>query len=251
MKKLYISFLLLFINLIAFATNFSVAPTRFELKVDKVTTNEVYLTNNTNKPLRIETYLESDKTFGENYNLNSNITIFPKVVTIKPAGKQIVRFRVKPGTNLKDGEHKSYIVFKEVPLEIKNIGEKNTLVGETSPNIVILAELGISVYGISGNETLKGDIENLKLNYKENTLGIKFDSISTGNTSFKYKYVVEDEKGKILSQGKAGNSLRNGKTNIGIALTKTDNYKGKNIKVKILDQKNNILEEKKIKISSL
>ena len=249
MKKLYISFLLLFINLITFATNFSVAPTRFELKLNKSITDEVYIMNNTKKQLRIETYLESDKAFGENYNLNSNIVIFPKVVTIKPAGEQIIRFRVKPGTNLKDGEYKSYIVFKEVPLEIKSIGNKNN--NSTSSNITIITELGISIYGITGQEILKGYVENFKLTYKDKVLGIKFDSISTGNTSFKYKYIVEDEKGKILSQGRAGNSLRNGKTNIGITLTKTENFKGKNIKVKILDQNNNLLKEKNIKINSL
>lgn len=248
MKKLYICFLIFIINLMAFGTNFSVAPTRFELKIDKISTNEVFVTNNTKKPLRIETHIENDKDFGEEFNLSSNITIFPKVVTIKPAGKQVIRFRVKPGVDLKNGEYKSYIVFKEIPLEIKNTGEKNSN-GSTSTNLTILTELGISVYGISGEEVLKGKIENFKLDYKDKALCIKFDSISTGNTSFKYKYKIEDEKGKILSAGRAGNSLRNGKTNIVFCLTKTENLRGKNIKVKLLDQSDRVLAEKTAKIA--
>lgn len=250
MKKLYVLFLVIFINILSYGTNFSVAPTRFELKIDKITTNEIYVTNNTARPLRITTYLESDEVFGKDYNLNSNIVIFPKVMTIKPAGRQVVRFRAKPDANLKDGEYKSYIVFKEIPPEIKNVSEKLSSNGVSS-NIVILTELGISVYGISGKEELKGKIENFQLEYNKNILRIKFDSISEGNTSFKYKYIIEDEKGKNLAEGKAGNSLRNGKTNIVLNLTKTDTFKGKNIKVKILDQNDKLLKEKSIKINAI
>ena len=247
MKKIYIFLVMLLVSLVTYGANFSVAPTRFELKVDKVATNEVYITNNTKRPLRIETYIESDEDFGKDYNLNDNIAIFPKVVAIKPAGKQVVRFRVKPGSNLKDGEYKSYIVFKEIPYEIKNSGDKKEDKDGTS-NVIIVTELGISVYGVAGEEILKGRIENFKANYKDNVLGIRFDSISEGNTSIKYRYMIEDSKGKVLAEGRAGNSLRNGKNKIGIALTEIDDFKGKNIKIKILDQKNNILKEEKIKM---
>lgn len=247
MKKLYVVFIMLLINFMAYGANFSVAPTRFELRVDKVETNEVYITNNTNRPLRIETYIESDQDFGKDYNLNENIAIFPKVVVIKPAGKQIIRFRVKPTSNLKNGEYKSYIVFKEIPYEVKTSGEKKKD-NDGASNVIIVTELGISVYGITGDEILKGRIENFKLTCKNNVLGISFDSISEGNTSIKYRYLIEDSRGKNLAEGRVGNSLRNGKTKIGVALTEINDFKGKNIKVKILDQKNNLLKEEQIKI---
>lgn len=249
MKKLYIFLTMLLMGVITYGANFSVAPTRFELKIDKTATNEVYITNNTKRPLRIETYLESDNDFGKEYNLNSNIAIFPKVIAIKPAGKQVVRFRVKPNSNLKAGEYKSYIVFKEVPYEIKN-SEKKLEDQDGTSNVIIVTELGISVYGTLGEENLKGKIENFKLNYKDKVLGIKFDSISEGNCSYKYRYIVEDLKGNILAEGRAGNSLRNGRVNMGFVLTETENFVGKNIKVKILDQKNNVLKEERIKISN-
>lgn len=248
MKKLYIFFSLLLINLLAYGNSFYVMPTRFELKIDKVATNEVYINNNTNRPLRIETYIEGDSDFGKEYNLDSNIAVFPKVVAIKPGGKQVVRFRVKPGQNLKDGEYKSYIVFKEVPGEIKTQGEKKAGDGELT-NVSILTELGISIYGSTGNEILKGRIENFKAKYKNKALSVKFDAISEGNTSFKYHYMIEDGKGEVLGKGKCGISPRNGKSPIGFVLTETSKFKGNTIKIKILDQKNNILIEEKVAIS--
>ncbi|MCF2612389.1 molecular chaperone [Fusobacterium perfoetens] len=247
MKKLYIFLSLLFINMFAYGVNFAVAPTRFEIKIDKVVTNEVYIFNNTKKPLRIETYTESDNDFGSEYNLDSNIVVFPKIVSIKPGGRQTVRFRVKPGQNLKDGEYKSYIIFKEVPSEIKSYGENSSEEVLTS-KVTILTELGISVYGSIGEEILKGRIENFKTSYENGILSIRFDGISEGNTSFKYQFVVEDENGDILSKGKCGIPTRNKKNQIGFGVKEVANAKGKSIKVKILDQKNNILKEEKVRI---
>lgn len=247
MKKLYLFFIMLSINIIVYGTNFSVAPTRFELKIDKIATNEVYVSNNTQKPLRIETYIESDNEFGADYNLNSNIAVFPKVIGIKPGGKQVVRFRVKPGQNLKDGEHKSYIVFKEIPPEIKTIGDKKST-GDDITNISIVTELGISIYGTIGEEELKGRIENFKANYEKNILVMEYDAISDGNISFKYRYIIEDEKGNILNSGKSGISSRNGKKHIRLGISELPKIKGNSVKIKLLDQYDNILYEEKVKI---
>ena len=81
-------------------------PTIFAVDLTKVSTNEVYLTNNTADPLRIEIYTESDPEFSEKYTLNSNIVIFPKVVAIKPGATQTVRFRIKASPNMEKGEYK-------------------------------------------------------------------------------------------------------------------------------------------------
>lgn len=63
--------------------------TKFEVDLSKSSTQEMYIVNNTDSPLRVGIAPESDKKF--RYNLNSNIKVFPKVVSVKPAGKQIVR----------------------------------------------------------------------------------------------------------------------------------------------------------------
>lgn len=247
MKKIYLFFMMLFASALAYGTNFSVAPTRFVLRIDKVATNEVYVSNNTQKPLRIETYIESDAEFGSDYNLNSNIAVFPKVIGIKPGGKQVVRFRVKPGQNMEDGEYKSYIVFKEIPPEIKTMGEKKKS-GDSTTNITIVTELGISIYGGIGEEVLKGGVENFKGVFRGKFLEINFDAVSHGNTSFKYKYIVEDGGGNILNEGKAGISPRNGKKHIRLGISELPKIKGNSVKIKLLEQYDNIVHKEKVKI---
>ena len=96
MKKIIILCLFIIIGTLSFALNFTIYPTKFEVDLSKSSTQEMYIVNNTDSPLRVGIAPESDKKFGENYNLNSNIKVFPKVVSVKPAGKQIVRFRVIP-----------------------------------------------------------------------------------------------------------------------------------------------------------
>ena len=204
MKKLYIFFTFIIFGIISYGANFSVAPTRFELDINKVATNEVHIFNNTSKPLRIETYLESDKNFGEKYNLNKNIAVFPKVIAIKPGAKQVVRFRVKPSKDLAEGENKSYLVFKELPGNIKTTAPQNSDGGATT-NISILTELGISIYGHLGEEILKGKLENVEVITKKTYIVLRGNATSKGNTSLKFRYKLESKSGKVLSEGTFGN----------------------------------------------
>lgn len=246
-RKVYIFFILALLEIISYGANFSVAPTRFELDLNKIATNEVHVFNNTSKPLRIETYTESDKSFGEKYNLNKNIAVFPKVIAIKPGAKQVVRFRVKPSKELAEGENKSYLVFKELPPNIKTTAPKNSE-GETATNISILTELGISIYGHTGEEIIKGRLEDVKLTAKNNYISLKGNAVSEGNTSIKFRYKVESTGGKILSEGVLGYSPRNGKAQIGLGLGKFSEMAGKDVVVKVFDQKEKLYYEKKIKL---
>lgn len=246
MRKIYIFFAMLIITIFSYSFNFSVAPTGFYLDLNKVATNEIYIFNNTSKPLRIQTYFEEDEDFGAEYNLNENIAVFPKTVAIKPGGKQTVRFRVKPGKNLKDGEYKSYIFFKEIPQEIKTTAEKTDGNG-VGTNVAILAEIGISVYGHVGEEIVKGNISNVKVGYKNQILTLKGNTFSEGNTTLKFKYKIEGEKGFLL-EGNLGTSKRNGKGSIGLNLGKYPELAGKNIRVKIYDQNEKVYYNEKIKL---
>ena len=127
------------------------------------------------------------------------------------------------------------------------MGEKKKS-GDSTTNITIVTELGISIYGSIGEEILKGRVENFKGNFRGKNLEINFDAISEGNTSFKYKYVVEDERGNILNEGKAGISPRNGKKHIRLGISELIKFKGNSVKIKILDQYDNMLHEEKVKI---
>ena len=125
MKKFLFIILLLSFSVLSYSLNFSVAPTGFSVELDKTSTQEITIINNTAEPLRLAASFQSDSEFGEKYNLNSNLTIFPKIISLKPAGKQIVRFRVKPDSSIKDGEYKSLLTLTELPGEIKTIPNEN------------------------------------------------------------------------------------------------------------------------------
>lgn len=144
MRKL-IFIVMILISQITYSLNFSIAPTKFHVNLDKPETQEAYIINNTAQPLRIEIYVDIAEGYEEN-NLNSNITIFPKIISIKPGGKQTIRFRVKANKNLKVGEYKSLLVFKESPNEIKEIkedGEKDLIT-----DFKFLTEIAVGVTGV-------------------------------------------------------------------------------------------------------
>ncbi|MBR8700292.1 hypothetical protein IX317_000081 [Fusobacterium sp. DD29] len=212
MKKIVL-ILLLIISTVSLSLDFSIYPTRFEFDLSKMNTEELFIVNNTTVPLRIEIFPEVDKNFGEEYNLNDNIKIFPKKVSVKPGGKQIVRFRVTP--KKEDGEFKSYITFKEQ--------EKKTTTSESSSdaissNIGILAEISIPVYGMGNNVNVSGEITKLNYFKRGNSLQMDATVVSKGNSALKLSYSLEDRATGKVYQGKLGNSSRTGESLVSAAV---------------------------------
>ena len=62
------------VGIISYSFNFSVAPTRIEIGLDKINTNEITLINNTTSPMRLESVLESAPAY-EKYSLNEHIKL--------------------------------------------------------------------------------------------------------------------------------------------------------------------------------
>ena len=236
MKKKMILALFLITNIVAMAFNFSVAPTRFELNLDKINTNEIVLINNTSDPMRLESFLEAPKGY-EKYNLNDNIKLYPKMVAIKPGGKQLVRFRVKPSKNMVDGEYKSYIVFKEVPLKLKDKKTK----GKLDVQIKMITEVGISVYGSYGNIILDATANNMKISYNRKTSGLKvnLDTFSKGNSSVKLSQKIEvlNSSGKVIDkfESQLGRTARNGMKKMDNTI-KIPNLSGKKVRITVENQ---------------
>ncbi|MGL5191131.1 MAG: hypothetical protein ACRCX7_13700, partial [Cetobacterium sp.] len=69
MKKFILGIMFFLMMLTSYSFNFSVAPTRFEIGLDKINTNEITLINNTTSPMRLESFLESAPGY-EKYSLN-------------------------------------------------------------------------------------------------------------------------------------------------------------------------------------
>lgn len=244
LKKTTIGILYFLLTLMSYAFNFSVAPTRFEISLDKVNTNEITLINNTTSPMRLESFLENAPGY-EKYSLNNYIKLYPKMVAIKPGGKQVVRFRVKPEASMTSGEYKSYVVFKEIPL--KENKEENS--GKVDAQIKMITEVGISVYGYYGDINKGTNISNLKLSYngKSSLLKIMADSDSKGNSSelLKQKIEVLGTGGIVVDtiDSQFGRTARWGKSKIESSM-KIENLKGKKVRVTIFDSEGKIIIKK-------
>lgn len=242
MKKLLFIILLLNISILSYSLNFSVYPTGFIVDLKKVSTHEVTITNNTTEPMRLETHFESDPSYSEKYNLNSNATIFPKTVSLKPAGKQTIRFRIKPDSKVQAGEYKSFLVFKEVPQEIKTTDLTKAKELKTAVNMV--TQVNIGVYGQSGNLTAKGTLSNINLAYNGNSAIISASSFSEGNTSLKFSYNLKVQGSDIEVSGLLGISAREGKKDISLSTQLGPNLKGKKAKLVITDQNGKVYYNK-------
>ena len=240
MKKLLFIILLLNISILSCSLNFSVAPTGFSVGLSKPSTHEITILNNTTEPLRLNAVFHSDPAFGEDYNLNSNLTVFPKTISLKPAGKQTVRFRVKPDSKLENGEYKSLLTFTEVPGEIKTTAENN----ETSSNLKFITEINISVYGYKGDLTHKGTLSDVKLAYSGNSAVISAASFSEGNTSLKFSYSLKVQGSDAEASGLFGISAREGNKDLILSTQLGPNLKGKKAKLVITDQDGKVYYDK-------
>lgn len=240
MKKLLFIILLLNISILSYSLNFSVAPTGFSVGLSKPSTHEITILNNTTEPLRLNAVFHSDPAFGEDYNLNSNLTVFPKTISLKPAGKQTVRFRVKPDSKLENGEYKSLLTFTEVPREIKTTAESN----ETSSNLKFITEINISVYGYKGDLTHKGTLSDVKLAYNGASAVISASSFSEGNTSLKFSYSLKVQGSNAEASGLFGISAREGNKDLSLSTQLGPNLKGKKAKLVITDQDGKVYYDK-------
>ncbi|MEF2601404.1 MAG: molecular chaperone, partial [Fusobacterium mortiferum] len=198
MKKI-IGILFILITGISYSLSFTVYPTKFDVDYKKVGVYEVEIINNTLEPLRIEIFPEADKEFGEDYNVNKNITIVPKNIFLKPGGTQLARFRFKPDTNVKDGQYKSNLIFREIPSEIKTEAKTEEKVDTLVSSIKFITEMAIPVYLTTDNIRLDGEVKNVEVIGKGKNLLIKCDTNSKGNSSIELLYSLEilDTKEKL------------------------------------------------------
>lgn len=242
MKKFLFIILLLSISILSYSLNFSVYPTGFIVDLKKVSTHEITITNNTSEPMRLETYFEADPSYSEKYNLNSNATIFPKTVSLKPAGKQTIRFRIKPDSKIQTGEYKSFLVLKEMPPEIKTTSPIKA--GEVKTAVNMITKVNIGVYGQNGNPILSGSLSNVKLNYSDSYFLLTASSFSEGNTSLKFSYSLKVQGSNAEASGLLGISAREGNKDLSLSTQLGPNLKGKKAKLVITDQNGKVYYDK-------
>lgn len=143
MKKFLITTLFFLMIITSYSFNLGIAPTSFTLDLNRSQTREVTILNNTETPMRVEVFVEKPEEVEEENYLGEHIRIYPKIVNVRPFGRQVVKFAVRVPKELEKGEYRSYLVFKELPGKPSETEESK----ETKLNITMLTEIAITIYG--------------------------------------------------------------------------------------------------------
>lgn len=162
------------------------------------------------------------------------------MISIKPGAKQTIRFRVKPNTEMADGEYKSLLIFKEVPKEIKTtiVSDENNK--GLSTELTFITEVAIGVSGIKGTPIIDGTIQNTKVAYSGKLISLQCDTISRGNTPMRIDYILESEDGNLISKGRLGTSARTGEKRLSTNI-EIPELKGKKINLILKDQNKKVI----------
>lgn len=144
MKKKIIAILFFLGATISYGFNLGIAPTNFQLDLNKPQTREVTILNNTDKPMRVEVFPEKPEDLKDEGYIGESIRIYPKIVNIKAFGRQVVKFAVRTPGDLPSGNYRSYLVFKELP---SKPSESENRENKPQLNITMLTELAITIYG--------------------------------------------------------------------------------------------------------
>ena len=233
MKKIIVGTFII-LTTITNAISFTVYPTRFEIDSKSVGIYEAEVVNNTEEPLRVTMYTEEDDNFGKEYNINENIVVVPKNIALKPGASQTVRFRFKPDKNKIDGEYKSNIIFKEIPLDIKSVSKAENNENMTS-NVRFITEMAIPVYALGDNLIREGELKNIKINIQGSVMNIEAQTVSKGNSKIEFSYSIKEVNGSYKTDGILGYSLRNGESKISTSIPLEEKLKGKKLEIKIYD----------------
>ena len=233
MKKIIVGIFII-LTTITNAISFTVYPTRFEIDSKSVGIYEAEVVNNTEEPLRVTMYTEEDDNFGKEYNINENIVVVPKNIALKPGASQTVRFRFKPDKNKTDGEYKSNIIFKQIPLDIKSVSKAENNENMTS-NVRFITEMAVPVYALGDNLIREGELKNIKINIQGSVMNIEAQTVSKGNSKIEFSYSIKEVNGSYKTDGVLGYSLRNGESKISTSIPLEEKLKGKKLEIKIYD----------------
>lgn len=243
MKKIIFGMFLTLTSIVS-AISFTVYPTRFEIDSKAVGIYEAEVVNNTQEPLRVTMYTEEDPNFGKDYNINENIVVVPKNISLKPGTSQTIRFRFKPDKNKMNGEYKSNIIFKEIPLDIKSVSKANDNTEGMTSNVRFITEMAIPVYALGENLQKDGELSNVKVVTAGNVVNVEADAISKGNTKLEFLYSIKEVNGSYKSEGVLGYSTRNGKNKISTSIPLDRKLKGKKLELRIYDSQKEYYKNK-------
>ncbi len=155
------------------------------------TTQDVTFYNRKDKPERIKVSFKPFREDKDERYLGKWGTIYPRVITVPPRGQKSMKFSIEPPAGLPKGEYRALLYMEE--LEQKALNPEGKVIlkeGTSSSQISMLVNLGVVVYGYSG------DRDSLKVSGKVSGEKVKKDEIeftleNDGEISNPYTLVFE------------------------------------------------------------
>lgn len=120
--------------------NLSINPTKIELDLKRDSVTDIYLINNGKETIRLLHYFETPIEF-KNNGLEEMLRCFPRFIVINPKEQKLIKLLFEKDSNKefkKNQTYKSYIIFKELPNNSKDISKDE---------IIVLNEIGIAIIG--------------------------------------------------------------------------------------------------------
>ena len=94
----------------------------------------------------------------------------PVDFTIPPGRQQTVRFSIRPKSRPSPGEHRAVVFFSQPPKSVE---------GEAAINVQF--RVGVVIYGLSGEVTRAGEVNDISLELTNDAIDLAFDITSSGN----------------------------------------------------------------------
>ena len=179
-----------------------IVPGEFVYKLNSLgLTQDVTFYNRKDRPERVKISFKPYQTDSQEKYLGKWGTIFPKIITIGPKDQKAVKFSIEPPAGLPKGEYRAVLFMEE--LEQKALNPEGKVVlkeGATNSQINMLINLGVVVYGYSGDpETLKvsGKVSEEKILKNRLEFKLKNDGEITRPYRLFFEGVDKEGKNKI------------------------------------------------------
>lgn len=221
--------------------NITMSPEYVILDVEKPTTQEIVVTNQTDKFLRYRISTVKPDTLSQEYYIGDELIIYPKVISLKPRGKQTIRMRMKKRLSSEGKDFITKIRFQELTGEQK----KDVIKEEGNMNLSVSFNVDIEIYILGLSKKTEPSIKITEVDIED--VFIEDQKKESNKTQNKHKILKINAKNisKQIFYGKA--EIIDIKTNKKLIKKTLDTIYQGNTKIVKLDL-TKIPSERKVKI---
>ncbi|WP_279119866.1 hypothetical protein [Fusobacterium varium] len=235
MKKIISTiFMFLMVTVSSFAFfRTSVAPGIFEMNLDRSTTEEIILVNNSSEPIRVKIYPGKDESIKDNEYLGDWLRIYPRTMTLEGNSERRIKFSIRSPKDKPDGEYRGLIYIEELPEVV-----------EGQSTLTLAGRHGLTVYGTKGKVEYDIAVSNVKVVNNELTMNIKNNGKYSLRPEIKINYLSAKGKKVGEMEEKTGRILQNRTAAVKVELK---DLKGEAIEVNVVG-KGKVLYSETVKL---